>query len=278
MNLIKADGRVLGVFMNIKGIPVKVTTLLASSALLLAAAMPNSMAATAMSTAQKADMEKMIHDYIVSHPEVLVEASQALQQKQQQDMQMQAQSAIGKNAGQLFTDQMTVAGNPKGNVTLVEFFDYQCIHCKKMAPVISSLIKKDNNLKVVYKEFPIFGESSELASKAALAAAMQGKYAAMHDALLGQEQRLNAELINKAAESIGLDMAKFKTDMAGKQVSDALQANRVLAEELHLMGTPAFIIASTPNGQFKAGSKADFIPGAATEEALQSLIKKAQQK
>lgn len=263
--------------MNIKGIPVKVTTLLASSALLLAVALPNAMAATTMNAAQKADMEKMIHDYIVNHPEVLVEASQALQQKQQQDMQMQAQSAIGKNAEHLFADKMTVAGNPKGNVTLVEFFDYQCIHCKKMAPVLNSLIKKDSNLRIIYKEFPIFGESSELASKAALAASMQGKYAEMHEALLSQEQRLNADLINKAAESIGLDMAKFKTDMTSKEVVDALAANRTLAEELHLMGTPAFIVASTPNGQFKATSKPDFIPGAATEETLQSLIKKAQQ-
>src|SRR5471030_1484430 len=105
------------------------------------------MAADALTTntmqePQKKEIEKVIHDYLISNPEVLLEASQALQQKQQQNMQQQAQSAIEENAAQLFTGKMTTIGNPKGNVTLVEFFDYQCIHCKKMSPVIANLVKK----------------------------------------------------------------------------------------------------------------------------------------
>ena len=198
-----------------------------------------------------------------------------MQQKQQQTMQEQAQAAIAENAGQLFTDNMTVVGNPKGNVTLVEFFDYQCIHCKKMAPVLNDLVKKDNNLRVVYKEFPIFGPSSDAASRAALAAAMQGKYTAMHDALIKQDKRLNDKIIEEAAKSAGLNMDKYKQDLQSKAVTDALEANRQLAEKLHLMGTPAFIIASTPAGEFKAGTKTVFIPGAASVETLQDIIKKA---
>ena len=228
-----------------------------------------------MTDAQKKAIEKVVHDYLVNNPEVLIEASQALQQKQQQTMQQQAQAAIKDNASQLFNDSMAVAGNPKGNVTLVEFSDYQCIHCKKMASVLSDLVKKDNNLRIVYKEFPIFGKSSELASRAALAAGMQGKYQAMHDALLKQEKRLNEELILSTAKSLGLNMAKLKTDMNSKAVTDALNANRELAEKLRLMGTPAFIVAATPAGKFKEGSAPSFIPGAAGEEALQELIKKA---
>lgn len=255
---------------------MKLTSLLTSSALFVAAALPTFVGAETMTNTQKTEIQKIVHDYLVSNPEVLIEASQALQQKQQQSMQQQAQTMIIKNADKLFTDKVTVVGNPKGNVTLVEFFDYQCIHCKKMAPVISSLIKNNSNLRVVYKEFPIFGESSELASKAALAAAMQGKYLPMHEALIKIDKRLNAELINKAAESIGLDMTKFKADMASKEVTDLLEANRLLAEKLHLMGTPAFIVAATPNGQFKADSKPAFIPGAASEETLKGLIQKAQ--
>ena len=231
-----------------------------------------------LSDAQKVEMHKVIHDYLVNNPEVLLEVSQALQQKQQQNAQKQAQSAILENAPQLFSDKMTTIGNAKGNVTLVEFFDYQCIHCKKMAPVISELIKKDSNLRVIYKEFPIFGESSDKASRAALAAGMQNKYQAMHEALINQEKRLDDDIINAAAKSIGLNMAKFKTDMESKTVTEALDANRKLAEKLHLMGTPAFIVAYTPEGKLKEGSQPDFIPGAATAEALKDLIKKASTK
>nr|WP_302473942.1 DsbA family protein [Legionella sp. PL877] len=232
-------------------------------------------ASAAMSEAQKKEIEKVIHNYLVNNPEVLLEASQALQQKQQQVMQQQAQVAIKENANQLFDDSLTVVGNPKGSVTLVEFFDYQCIHCKKMAPVISELVKKDSNLRVVYKEFPIFGKSSDIASRAALAAAMQGKYQAMHEALIKQDKRLNEQLVMDVAKSVGVDMTKLKTDMDSKTVTDALNANRELAEKLHLMGTPAFIVAATANGKLKEGASPSFIPGAASEQVLQELIKKA---
>lgn len=190
-------------------------------------------------------------------------------------MQQEAQQAISQNTQPLFSDSLAVAGNPKGDVTLVEFFDYQCIHCKKMAPVISDLIKKNSNLRVVYKEFPIFGKSSDNASRAALAAAMQGKYLQMHEALFKQDKRLNDQAIENSAKSVGLDINKFKTDMNSKTVTDALDANRQLAEKLRLMGTPAFIVGSTPAGQFKQGSQPTFIPGAASAESLQELITKA---
>lgn len=255
---------------------MKFSNLLTVSALAVTMASPAAMAADSTFTdAQKKDIQSVVHEYLVNNPEVLVEVSQALQMKQQQNMQQEAQAAIEKNVDPLMADKLTVVGNPNGNVTLVEFFDYQCIHCKKMAPVISELIKKDSNLRVIYKEFPIFGESSDKASRAALAAAMQGKYVAMHEALIGQEKKLNDQIIDDAAKSIGLDMTKFKADMNSQAVTDALTANRQLAEALHLMGTPAFIIASTPGGKFKVGSKPAFIPGAASPETLQDLIKKA---
>ena len=236
---------------------------------------PVALAADDMSPEQQKQVEKIVHDYLVSNPEVLVEASQALQQKQQQNVQQQAKAAISENAGQLFSGKLAVAGNPKGNVTLVEFFDYQCIHCKKMSPVVSELIKKDSNLRVIYKEFPIFGETSETASKVALAAAMQGKYLQMHEALLKLDQRLDDKLVMSTAKSVGLNMTTLQKDMNSKAVKDALAENRALAEKMHLMGTPAFVIASTPAGQFDAKSEPTFIPGAASEEALQDLIKKA---
>lgn len=232
-------------------------------------------APSTMSDDQKKEIEKVVHDYLLSNPEVLLEASQALQQKQQQNMQQQAQSAIQENADELFQGKLTTVGNAKGNVTVVEFFDYQCIHCKKMSSVMDSLVKKDSGLRVIYKEFPIFGKSSETASKAALAAGMQNKYKQMHDALLSTEKRLDDKVIMDVAKSVGLDLNKLKTDMESKEVTAILDANRQLAEKLHLMGTPAFIVASTPDSKFKQGSEPSFIPGAATEESLQELIKKA---
>ncbi|KTD48645.1 27 kDa outer membrane protein [Legionella rubrilucens] len=255
---------------------MKLKSLMTAGALLAAVASPVVMAAdNTMSDDQKKAIEKVVHDYLVNNPEVLLEASKALQEKQQASMQQQAQAAILENASQLFSDKMTVLGNPKGNVTLVEFFDYQCIHCKKMAPIVADLIKKDSNLRVVFKEFPIFGSSSDMASRAALAAALQGKYQPMHEALLKQEGRLNEKIIMDTAKSVGLNMTKFKADMDSQAVKDALSANRELAEKLRLMGTPAFIIASTPAGQFKTGTTPAFIPGAASEQALKDLIKKA---
>lgn len=256
---------------------MKLTSLFTASTLIAAMASPAAMATAndSMSDAQKKQIEKVVHDYLVTNPEVLMEASQALQQKQQQNMQQQAQSAIMKNAEKLLNGGVTVAGNPKGTVTLVEFFDYQCIHCKKMAPVIAELIKNNPNLRVVYKEFPIFGKSSDVASRVAIAAAMQGKYLAIHENLIKQDGRLNETLIMDSAKAAGVDMDKLKTDMNSKAVTDALDSTRQLAEEMHLMGTPAFIVISTPNGKMKEGSTPAFIPGAASKEALQELVKKA---
>lgn len=247
------------------------TSVFAADTVSQAQAQPSS----TVSDAQRKDIEKIIHEYLVANPEVLLEASQALQKKEQQNMQQQAQSAIKDNASSLFEGKLTTVGNAKGNVTVVEFFDYQCIHCKKMSPIINGIIKKDSDVRVIYKEFPIFGKSSEMASRAALAAGMQGKYLPMHEALLKIEKRLDEKTIMDAAKSLGLDMKKLSTDMQSKEISDILEANRALADKLHLMGTPAFVIAATPAGQYKEGSESSFVPGAASEESLQEMIKKA---
>ncbi len=258
---------------------MKITNFLTASVLATSlishAVMAEDAPAANFTDAQKKALDVIIHDYLVQNPEVLVEASKVLQDKQQQNLQQQAQAAIQDNATQLFDSKLTTVGNPKGNVSLVEFFDYQCIHCKKMAPVVDDLLKKDSGLRVVYKEFPIFGKSSDVASRAALAAGMQGKYKEMHNALLQLDKRLDDQIVMDTAKGIGLDMTKLKKDMDSKEVSDILDANRQLAEKMHLMGTPAFVVASTPNGQFKAGSEPSFIPGAASIEALQELVKKA---
>lgn len=257
---------------------MKINQVLTVGALLVGMSTPVALSAMQpghLSDEQKSQMEQVIHDYLIKNPEVLMEASEVLRHKQEITLQEQAKSAIAKNANLLFSDSLTTSGNPKGNVTLVEFFDYQCIHCKKMHPVVSELLQKDNNLKVVYKEFPIFGKSSTIASKAALAAAMQGKYQQMQEALLKVNEQLSKQRILDTAKSIGLDVAKLETDMKSKAIADAIAANRQLAESMHLMGTPAFVVAHTPQGEFNASATPTFIPGATTVAALQDLISKA---
>ncbi|MDF1677255.1 MAG: DsbA family protein [Legionellaceae bacterium] len=248
-------------------------TVIASA--LLCAGVTHAVTDAAMAAPQKKQVEQVVHDYLVNHPEVLLEASQALQKKQQDEMQHVAKSAILKNADQIFKPDGAFTGNPKGNVTIVEFFDYQCVHCKRMKPIIGELSTKNPKLRVIYKELPIFGKRSETASRAALAAAKQGKYAEMQAALLKIEKRLDDALVMSTAQSVGLDMAKLKQDMQSQAITDELAMNQALAEKLNLMGTPAFILASTPNGKFDAEHEPTFIPGAATLESLQDLVSQA---
>lgn len=231
--------------------------------------------ATTFTQEQVKSLDNIIHQYMINNPEILIEVSKILEKKQQQAQQQQAKTAILTQTDQLLNETLSVAGNPKGNVTLIEFFDYQCIHCKKMKPLINELIQKNPNLRVVYKEFPIFGKNSEDASKIALAAAIQGKYTTLQDALLKVDKPLDEDSILKIAQSAGLNMTKLKADMASKIVADAINANRKLADALHLMGTPAFIILSTPNGQFKPNSEPLFVPGAADLNTLQGFVNKA---
>ena len=255
---------------------MKLTGIVTVSTLIAAMASPVVVADTTdISAAQKKQFEQIIHDYLVTNPEVLMEASKVLQDKQQLAQQTEAKSAIVQNVSQLLSGKLAVAGNPKGDVTVIEFFDYQCGHCKQMKPVLAEVIKKNKDVRVVYKEFPIFGKTSEMAARAALAAGMQGKYLEMHDALLQLDKGVTKESIDSTAKSLGLNVAKLQADMDSKAMSDELDANRKLAEKMHLMGTPAFVVLATPAGVFKSGSETGFIPGGTSVETLQSLINKA---
>lgn len=216
---------------------------------------------------QKTAIQKIVHDYLVNHPEVLVEASQKLQEQMQVKAQAEAITAIKKNGAALFNNSQTpVAGNPNGNVLIVEFFDYQCGHCKTMNTVVQALIKQNPTLKVVFKEFPIFGNNSELAARAALAANKQDKYYAFHDALLAADNPLTENKVFKIAHQLGLNIEKLKADMQSTEVTNELKQNYQLGEALGLQGTPAFIVSDKSLNTIK------FIPGATSQENLQDQI------
>lgn len=163
-----------------------------------------------------------------------------------------------------------VGGNPKGTVTVVEFFDYQCSHCASMAYVLDAAIKKNPNLRVVYKEFPIRGRMSQLASQAALAANIQGKYHTMNRSML-HSRGINESQVVNLANKANLDITKLKQDMHSKQVIHQLNNNYALGRALRLSGTPALFIAKT-----NATSNRDvtYVLGELTPYELQSAIDK----
>lgn len=232
-----------------------------------------SFASDSLSSNQEKMIEKVVHDYLVKNPEVLVEASQALQAKQQKDMQQQASTFIQNNAQTLLSEKITVAGSEKPNVTVIEFFDYQCGHCQKMNPIIKELLNKNKNVKVIYREFPIFGKTSIVASQAAIAAGLQGKYVEMQQ-LLFSEKKIDEKVVAELAKKAGLDMTKFQSDMKGQVVNDLINQNRKLAESMKLFGTPVFIVMATPNGQFNSSVQPVLIPGSTSLENFQAMINK----
>ena len=189
-----------------------------------------------------AAFDAAIKDYIMRNPEVVNDALAAFQVKQQAKLQAAAQSAIGTKTAEIYDAGSPVAGNPNGSETLVEFFDYSCHYCKQIHPDLQTLIKDDPNLKVIYKDFPILGPGSMLAAKAALAANMQGKYQAMHDALLDYKAALDDDAIKQIASNVGVDYSKLKSDMDSADVSKQLQANASLADSLNIRGTPTMIV------------------------------------
>lgn len=165
-----------------------------------------------------------------------------------------------------------VGGNPQGNVTMVEFFDYQCSHCRQMATTVEALRAANPNLRIVYKAWPFTGPSSVYASKAGLAAVSQGKYEVLHNALMRANVPLTNQEILATAKAVGIDTARLQRDMANPAYDAAFKANEQLAKELELTGTPAFVIAKT-NGTDKNSSF--LVPGLAQQSALQGMITKS---
>ena len=195
------------------------------------------------SDGQRKEMETIIKDYLLANPEILQEMSQTLEQKQKLAEDEQRKSGLVQNAEQIFRDKSDfVAGNPKGNVTMVEFFDYNCGWCKKGFPEVLSLIESDKDLRFVMKEFPIFGEDSEYAARAAIAAIKQGKYWDLHVAFFQHEGKIAKDSVDEIAAGIGLNMDQLKKDMDDPATAEILARNRNLAQSLAINGTPAFII------------------------------------
>jgi len=218
-------------------------------------------------TAQTADIDRLIHDYILAHPDVVVAALQAAQDKEDAEKQANAETALSTYRDQLLHDPASpVLGNPHGDVTLVEFFDYRCPYCKSSAPNVTALIQSDPKLRVVMKEFPVLGADSVFASKVALVAARYDKYQAFHDAVLANKGSLDDGKTLAIARSVGLDSDAVSKQMSDPAIETNLQKNLALAQILQIDGTPTFIVGDT------------IIPGMATIDDLKQAIAQARGK
>jgi len=195
------------------------------------------------SPAQKSAIEKIVKDYLINNPGIMLQVQQALQARSEKQEAQRLKVAIKKNAKELFhRANAAVAGNPKGDVTLVEFFDYNCGFCKRALGNIAHLVATDKKLRVVFKEFPILSRGSEEASRIALAARQQGKYWQIHKALLSAHGHANGKSALKIAARLGLDLDKLKKDMTSPAVVKEISDNHKLAQAMGINGTPHFVI------------------------------------
>jgi protein-disulfide isomerase len=231
---------------------------------LMAAVQGRSAGAAEIPAAQREAIEGIIHDYLMKNPDVLIEALRNAEDTLNHEADAKATKVLRDRASDIFNDPATpVGGNPKGDVTIVEFFDYRCPYCKQVLPALQALLKEDHQLRFVYKEFPVLGPASVVAAHAALAAQRQGKYEAFHTAMMAAKGQITEDTVYKVAGSVGLDVDRLKQDMAAPEVEQELKTNLALAEELNIRGTPGFII----------GNK--IVPGALDLDALKNMIAEA---
>ncbi len=216
---------------------------------------------------QRQAIEAIVRDYLTKNPGVMLDALQAAEDKIKSDTHDKASAALAARQHEVFDDPNTpVGGNPQGNVSLVEFFDYRCPYCKEVEPSLEALLGQDKELRFVYKEFPVLGPASVTAARAALAARKQGKYEAFHRAMMALKGQIDDDAVFQVARSVGLDIGRLKRDMTEPEISRALKANLNLAEALDISGTPGFVVG----GQI--------VPGAISLDDLKQLIAAARKK
>lgn len=185
-----------------------------------------------------------VRAYLLEHPEVLMEVSQKLQEKQAGQQAASAQKAIGQYRQAIERDPRDVVINPAGSITVTEFFDYRCGYCRHAAPEVLDLVQKNSDIRLVLKDFVIFGRDSEAAARLMLGAKDQGKSLELHKALMA-ENALDASSALRIAKGLGIDLAKAKAAGESEAVSQHLADTEALAKTLALQGTPAFVVGDT---------------------------------
>jgi protein-disulfide isomerase len=207
----------------------------------------------------RAAIEQIVREYILRHPEVLMESARQYQDRLQAAQKERSRDAVAARLTELQKDP----SSPSAGVTVVEFFDYRCGFCKKAESTIVKMMANHPDIQFVFKEFPILGPDSLLAAKAGLAAHKQGGYLKFHQALMSLPGPITLEAIQRLAGKQGLDVERLKIDMESPEIQAVLERNRQLAQQAGIGGTPSFVIGS------------ELVPGAIDEAAFEGLIAKA---
>jgi len=198
---------------------------------------------SAFTPAQRKELESIIKDILLNNPEIMLEVQNALESKMDKIQAERMAVAIKEHATELYRPASSpVVGNAKGDVPVIEFFDYNCGYCKKAFSEVAQLVDKDKKVRIIMKEFPILSKGSEEASRVALAAKMQGKYWEFHRAMLESQGQANEASALRIAEKLGLDMPRLKKDMASPEVKKEIDDTRQLATKMGIQGTPHFIV------------------------------------
>jgi len=215
----------------------------------------------ALSDPEKTEIKQIIEDYLKSHPEIILESVQKFREKQEADRREQGASNLRALRNDLERDPETPeVGNPNGDVTIVEFFDYNCGYCKSVLDTVQQLLSEDSGVRLVLKEYPILSEDSKFAARAALAAGEQGRYFEFHNTLMKLRGQVTEARVLEAAGGVGLDVAQLQRDMEKPKILFQIESNRELARSLNINGTPTFVVGD------------QIFPGAVDGETLRKLV------
>ncbi len=213
------------------------------------------------------DIERIVRDYLLKNPEIVIEAIEVYKRRAEAAERAEVQRVLTEKRDLIRNDPTSpVGGNPKGDVTVVEFFDYRCGVCKRVHDTVAELVRSDGKIRRIYKEWPILGPQSVAAARAALASRKQGKYIVFHDALMKHRGALGMDQILGIAKGVGLDPDRLRKDMGSPEIDSVLRENYALAEALKINGTPSFVIGDR------------LIPGAMDLNGLREVVREARKK
>jgi protein-disulfide isomerase len=234
------------------------------TALALVASFAMPLPAAALDDSQKKEFGDFIKEYLLQNPEIMIEVQDALQKKQEEARLVKANKAIDENSGNIFEAKDDIAiGNPKGDVTIVEFFDYNCGYCRHALSDMQTMLKKDKNVRFVLKELPILGPESVAAHKVsdAFRKLAPSKYEEFHVALLGSEGRADEDSAIEVATSLGVSEKDIRAEMEKSPDTGSVQSAYELAQKLGISGTPSYVIGT------------ELVQGAVGFDDLESKVK-----
>ena len=221
-------------------------------------------AAEPLSQAQQFQVERIIEEYLLENPALMLKVLQHVRRFQQGKEKKRARDNLLRLNENLYDDPNSVIlGDPHAKVTIVEFFDYRCGYCKKNHPIFTSFRAQNRDINVIFKEFPILGPESVFASRAAIASRKQGKYWELHDTLMTTRAELTEQHVFALAKEVGLDLARLRRDIAAPEIDSIIRNNYHLAAALGINGTPGFVIGD------------NIIPGFLNRERLAIAVDEA---